>query len=181
MPQLNVLCDDELFLDCVTEALLNSPEMLQPYPRFKDHIFSSQRKKYKNHIQSVLSGWNKGESSSQLLELFFLIQVMEVNYYQKINTNLSFNLEYEELLDFAHSLKEPVSSSIPYLYNSEQALAFLLYSFQTQEIPFFTGTEFEPIRFTHWYLNPQIRSDFSITPNDFHDLAFQFYQLYKRF
>ena len=155
--------------------------MLKPYPRFKDFIFPIKRLEYRQNIQTILSGLKKESSRLQLLELFLLIQVMEVNYYQRINTNLYFNLESEELLVFADSLKESILLSVPYLHNSDQALAFLLYSFQSKEIPFFTGTEFEPIRFTHWYLNPKVRSSFSITPNDFHNLGFKFYNLYRKF
>ena len=175
------LCSTQNFSNCAVDSLLDSSEMLKPYPRFKDFIFPSNRIKYRQNIQIILSGLEKGDSRLQLLELFLLIQVMEVNYYQRINTNLYFNLESEELLVFADSLKESIFLSVPFLYNSDQALAFLLYSFQSKEIPFFTGAEFEPVRFTHWYLNPKVRSSFSITPNDFHHLGFKFYNLYKRF
>ena len=175
------LCSTQSFSKCAADSLLDSPEMLKPYPRFKDFIFPAKRIEYGQNIQTILSGLEKEDSRQQLSELFFLIQIMEVNYYQKINTNLYFNLEFEELLVFADSLKESILLSVPYLRNSDQALAFILYSFQSKEIPFFTGTEFEPVHFTHWYLNPKIHSSFSITPNDFHNLGFKFYNLYKRF
>jgi len=175
------LCSTQNFLNCAVDSLIDSPDMLKPYPRFKDYIFPIKRLEYGQNIQTILSGLEKEGSRLQLLELFLLIQIMEVNYYQRINTNLYFNLESEELLVFADSLKESIFLSVPYLYNSDQALAFLLYSFQSKEIPFFTGAEFEPVRFTHWYLNPKVRSSFSITPNDFHNLGFKFYDLYKRF
>lgn len=181
-PELMSLCEERDFSNCVAVTLLDKEEMLSPYPRFKDYIFPVKRQEYEAHIQKVLSGLEKeGSSGGGLLELFFLIQLMELNYYRKIDSNLSFNLEFEELFVFADSLKERVFLNIPYLYSSNQALAFLLYSFQSKEIPFFTGDELEPVRFSHWYLNPQIRSSFYITPNDFHNLAFEFYHLSQRF
>ena len=179
-PQLLGLCEGSDFSTCAVKSLLNQPGMLSSYPLFKDYIFPEKEQEYEKNFQSVLAGMER-HSFSQLMELFFLIQVLEVNYYQKINTNVSFSLEYEELLVFAESLKEQMFLNIPYLYSSDQALAYLLYSFQFREIPFFTGSEFESVQFTHWYLNPEVQKPFSITPNHFHKVGFEFYNVYKKF
>ena len=180
-PFLLELCDTKMdFSKCVTKAFINEPEILQNYPRFKDYL-ETRKSLYEKHISNILKDLETDSSPFALVELFFLIQVMETNYYRRINTNATPSLEFEELLVFSKSLTEKIRSSVPYLYNSEQALAFILYSFESQEIPFFTGDEFESLRFSHWYLNSKARSSFSVNPREFHTVGFEFYNLYKRF
>ena len=134
--KLSKLCKTSEFSNCVVKAFLNRPEMLASYPRFKDYIFSIKQKDYEKHIQGVLFGLDREKSGFQILELFFLIQIMEVNYYQRIDTNFSFNLEFEELVVFAESFKEQIAFSIPYLYSTDQALAYILYNFQIKRNSF---------------------------------------------
>ena len=180
-PLLLDLCDTSIdFSTCVTKAFIKEPEILKNYPRFKDYL-DINKSLYQKYISSILKDLERDSPSFSLVELFFLIQIMETNYYRRINQGIDTNLDSDELLVFSESLKEQIRSSVPYLYNSDQALAFILYSFQSKEIPFFTGDEFEALRFSHWYLNSKARSSFSINPRDFHKLGFEFYNLYKRF
>ena len=175
------VCDSKRFLSCAVKTTIDHSQALSSYPRFKDHIFQVNKKKYQANMEKVLSGVKKTGNSFQFLELFFLIQLMEVNYYQRINTNVSFNLESSEILVFADQIKDKVRQNIPYLYNSDQALSYVMYAFKSGSIPFFTGSEFESIRFTHWHLNSKPHRSFISTPIRFHNLVFDFYHLYRRF
>ena len=175
------VCDSQRFLSCAVKTIIDHSQALSSYPRFKDYISPVNKKRYQAHIEKVLSGVKKTGSSFQFLELFFLIQLMEVNYYQRINTNFYFNLEPREILAFADQIKYKVRQAIPYLYSSDQALSYVMYAFKSGSIPFFTGSEFESIRFTHWYLNPKQNPSFTTSPSQFHNLVFDFYHLYKQF
>ena len=112
--------------------------------------------------------------------LFILLQAMDINY-ALIDTNQSFRLESDEILLFVQLFEEQLAKQIPYLSNTDQARAYLMYSFKTGDMPFFTGDAFTPVQFVNWYLDPKKREAFQIFPSDFHFLIFDFYKLYQNF
>ena len=164
----------------IAQAILTDEEILSAYPRFKKYLFPSQMEKYAQKITSVLKGEADQIKASHLLPLFVLIQIMELNYHL-IDQNLSFNLESEELLLFAKKFDKQLAEAIPYVFNPEQARDFLMYSFKTGDMPFFTGDQWTPLKFAHWHLNPHQKKPFKITPNEFHFFIFDFYNLQKQF
>ena len=174
-------CDTNNIRDCSVQSLFENEKLLSPYPRFKDYIFTETKQKYFEKISLALEGIDGDNlSSMDFLPLFLLIQIMETNYYL-LDKNKSFNLESSELLSLAHSLKEEVYINIPDVYSEEQALSYIMYSFKTGVIPFFTGSGLESLKFTHWHLHPESRKPFTITANEFHFLIFDLYNLYKKF
>ena len=165
---------------CMAEAIVKEPDILSAYPRFQEYIFDFKELVYIEKIQKVLGEVNSNFTSFQFLPLFFLIQSMEVNYHI-IDRNQSFNLESDELLLFAKRFQNDIREKIPYVFNSEQALSYLMYSFKTGNMPYFTGSDFEPVRYINWHLSSKKYQEFTVAPNDFHFLVFDFYNLYKQF
>ena len=176
---VNNSCEEGDLNNCASQTLLENPVLLSVVPRFRDYIFEFERNAYKEKMQKTLGDLEQGLSSFDFMPLFFLMQLMELNY-NKIDRNRSFNLESEELLLFAERFKDQINRQIPFIFNSEQALAYLMYSFKTGYMPFFTGSDFEPVKFTHWYLHPKTQRPYRMIPNDFHYLMFDFYNLYKK-
>ena len=173
-------CRANLNPSCIATAIIEDRDILSAYPRFQGYIFDFKKQAYKEKIQKTLEAESNSFSSFQLIPLFFLLQSMELNYHI-IDQNQSFNLESEELLLFAKEFQGSINQQIPYILNSEQALSYLMYSFKTGNMPFFTGSAFEPVRYTHWHLSSKNHQAFTIAPNDFHFLIFDFYNLYKQF
>ncbi|MCZ0932848.1 MAG: hypothetical protein OXJ52_06835 [Oligoflexia bacterium] len=174
-------CGSDLDSFCIASAVVKDPDILSAYPRFQKYIFDFKEQAYIEKIQDTLGEIDKEAFTSlQLMPLFFLIQSMEVNYHI-IDRDQSFNLESSELFLFAQNFTDSITEQVPYVFNSEQALSYLMYSFKTGNMPFFTGSEFDPVRYTHWHLSSKNSQSFTLTPNDFHFLLFDFYNLYKRF
>ena len=173
-------CADNLNSSCAAEKIIEDQEILAAYPRFQQYLFASQIDKYKDRITAVLGGRGKPIQAFSFLPLFILIQTMELNY-ELIDRNQSFNLESDELLLFANNFEELLADQIPYLLNKQQARSYLMYSFKMGDIPFFTGHSLTPLKFAHWHLDPKNRKPFSISPNEFHFLIFDFYKLYQKF
>ena len=174
-------CARMLDSECVTTAILKEPDILSSYPRFQSYVFDFQEPVYKEKIQNILGVIEKDSFTSfQLTPLLFFIQVMELNYHL-IDRDQSFKLDSKELLAFSSQFTDSINQQIPYVLNDEQALSYLMYSFKTGNMPFFTGSEFDAIHYTHWHLYSKISQAFTITPNDFHFLLFDFYNLYKQF
>ncbi len=175
----NCLSTKGLAIHCVVKKVLNDPDVLSVYPRFQKYLFPSQINSYREKMTAVLGGDKKDWTEVfSLLPLFILIQTMETNYNQ-IDTNQSFNLESHELAQFAKKFEEQLAHQIPFIFNKEQARSYLMYSFKTGDMPFFTGDRWTPLDFSHWHLNPKNQKDFFITANNFHFLIFDFYQLYQ--
>lgn len=177
------LCEGNSNPSCAIEGLVKNSEIMSSYPRFKKHLFDiHQLDKYKEKITNVL-GKRESESTVQafhLLPLFVLIQTAELNY-DRIDKDKSFNLEADELLSFVKLFEEKLYREVPYLSSNEQARSYLMYSFKSGSIPFFTGNRLTALEFSHWHLNPKARNPFTITPNDFHFLIFDFYNLLSKF
>ncbi|MBC6415244.1 MAG: hypothetical protein GDA46_02500 [Bdellovibrionales bacterium] len=179
---ISSICSSNNFLSCTVKTIIDHPEGLAPFPLLKRYITDFRRKKYEDNMKRLLFGLQKNKNSSLLLtELFFLLQVMEVNYYQRINTDLIFNLETHELLAFSDQFKERVYKQIPYIYNEDQGLSYIMYVFRTGSFPFFTGSEFETILFSNWYLKKRHKKDFEVSPSRFHNLVFDLHHLYKKY
>ena len=172
------VCGPEPQAACSAEVFLSDPEVLSAYPRFQKYLFNTEIHTYREKIKSILEG-QRGSSTS-LLPLFLLIQVLELNY-AIIDKNQSFKLESEELLPFVKKFEEQIALSIPQIANSAQARAFLMYAFQTGFIPFFTGDSKTPLEFTHWHLHPKSHKAFKVSPNQFHYLLLDFYQIYQKY
>ena len=178
---ISSFCGGDLNSSCAAVAVVKESEVLSAYPRFQKYIFDFKEQTYVEKIQETLGEFDPSAFTSfQLVSLFFLIQSMEVNYHI-IDKNQSFNLESDELLLYANYFKDSITEQVPYVFNSEQALSYLMYSFKTGVMPFFTGSEFDSIRYTHSHLSSEVFQPFTITPNDFHFLLFDFYNLYKKF
>ena len=178
--RISEFCGSDLDSFCAATAIVKEPDILSAYPRFQEYIFDFKETAYTEKIQKALGEVNNDFSSFKLMPLFFLIQSMEVNYHI-IDRNQSFNLESNELLLFVKRFQNDILEQIPYVFNSEQALSYLMYSFKTGNIPYFTGSDFEPVRYTNWHLSSKRHQEFTVAPNDFHFLVFDFYNLYKRF
>ena len=174
-------CDETLDSACVATAIIEEPNILSAYPRFQSYIFDFKEAVYKEKIQKALGVIDKDTFTSfHLAHLFFFIQVMELNYHM-IDRDQSFNLDSEELLVFSSHYTDKITREVPYVFNPEQALSYIMYSFKTGNMPFFTGSEFDTVRYTHWHLSSKISQVFNISPNDFHFLLFDFYNLYKKY
>ena len=174
-------CSKNNIKKCRVQTFFEEQKLLSAYPRFKEYIFKETQPTYYKKISLVLDSINENHfSSMDLLPLFFLIQVMETNYHL-LDSNQSFNLEAHELLSFAHAFKNEVYANIPYIYSKKQAMSYIMYSFKTGVIPFFTGSDEAPIQFSHWHFHPESRKPFTITANEFHFLIFDLYNLYKQF
>ena len=174
--KVSSVCDDT---SCSVRKILRDPEILAVYPRFQRNLFDFQRVKYQEKMTAVLGGPGQPVQPFDLLPLFLLIQAMELNY-ELIDTNKSFNLESDELMVFAKKFEQQLKEQIPYLSNKEQARYYLMYSFKTGNMPFFSDAQWVPLKFTNWYLNQEKRKQsFAISPNDFHFLVFDFYKLYQ--
>ena len=174
-------CREDLDSFCVASAVVKDPDILTAYPRFQKYIFDFKEPVYIEKIQDTLGKIDKDAFTSlQLTSLFFLIQSMEINYHI-IDRDQSFNLEADELFLFSQNFTDSITQLTPYVFNSEQALSYLMYSFKTGNMPFFTGSDLDPVRYTHWHLSSQKFQPFTVTPNDFHFLLFDFYNLYKKF
>ncbi len=165
---------------CAVEKIFKDPEILAAYPRFQHYLFPTQMDKYLSRAEAVLGGPEKPLQPFSLLPLFVLIQVAELNY-ELIDKNHSFNLESDELLAFAKKFEEQLAYQIPYLFSGEQARSFLMYSFQTGSAPFFKGDMLTPLKFSQWHLDSKSRRPFVISPNKFHFLVFDFYDIYRSF
>ena len=173
-------CEVDLDSACAAKAIVKEPGVLSTYPRFQSYIFDFKESIYIEKIQKVLGHIDKDAFSSlQLSSLFFFIQIIELNYHM-IDRNQSFNLESDELLLFSSQFTDNITMQVPYVLNPEQALSYIMYSFKTGEMPFFTGSDFSAIHYTHWHLSSKISQDFNITPNDFHFLLFDFLHLYNK-
>lgn len=169
-------CDGDLNSSCVAKQLLKDQELLAVYPRFQTYLFEDQIDKYAEHISAIL-----GKDTVQafdLLPVFVLIQTVELNY-DIIDRNQSFNLESDELALFANKFEEQLAYQIPFLSSKEQAYSYLMYSFKTGNMPFFTGDRLTTLEFSNWHLNSKNQQSFKISPNEFHFLIFDFYKLYK--
>ena len=179
--ELSPVCQTEPISPCLAQKLLEDERLLSPYPRFQEYIFKQTRGRYQEKIQSVLGDIEGSAfSSMDLLPLFFLIQLMETNYHL-LDSDQSFSLESRELLSLAHAFKNAVYVNIPYIHSEKQAVSYIMYSLKVGSLPFFTGSSEDPIKFSHWHLNPQSRKPFTITANDFHFLLFDLYNLYTKF
>ena len=179
--ELSPLCQTEPISPCLAQKLLEDERLLSPYPRFQEYIFKQTWASYHEKIQSVLGDIEGSTfSSMDLLPLFFLIQLMETNYHL-LDSDQSFSLESRELLSLAHTFKNAVYVNIPYIHSEKQAVSYIMYSLKVGSIPFFTGSSEDPIKFSHWHLNPESRQPFSIIANDFHFLLFDLYNLYTKF
>ena len=177
---ISSFCGHNLDSSCVAEAIVKDPDILSAYPRFQEYIFDFKEKGYIEKIQKAVGGVNSDFNAFHLIPLFFLIQSMEVNYHI-MDRNQSFNLESDELLLFAKRFKNDILEQVPYVFNSDQALSYIMYTFKTGNIPYFTGSDFEPVRYTNWHLSSKKNQEFTVAPNDFHFLVFDFYNLYKQF
>ena len=174
-------CGNDLNSSCIASAVVKEPDVLSAYPRFQGYIFDFKEQAYTDKIAETLGDIEpENFTRLRLVSLFFLIQSMEINYHI-IDQDQSFNLESGELLLYAGQFTDIINKQVPYVFNSEQALSYLMYSFKTGKIPFFTGSELDSIRYTNWHLSSKISQAFNITPNDFHFLVFDFYNLYKKF
>ena len=178
---ISKLCKNDLNSSCVVSAVLEDKDILSSYPRFQKYIFDFNKKVYIEKIEQTVGELDsKTFSSLSLTALFFLIQIMELNY-NLIDQDQSFNLESDELILYSKHFTNSIKQNVPYIFNNEQALSYLMYSFKTGNIPFFTGYQFEPINYTQFHLSFKNFKEFEITPNDFHFLLFDFYNLYKQF
>ena len=178
--KLSNQCVKPLKASCAVESILQDQEILAAYPRFQPYLFiKGQMEKYWKRMVDVLGGPEKPIQALSLLPLFVLIQTAELNY-ELIDRNHSFNLESEELSLFTKKFEFQLADAIPYISTADQAHSYLMYSFKTGSIPFFTGEQFAPLGFVNWHLNPKSRRPFTITPNEFHFLVFDFYNLYQK-
>lgn len=177
--KISRLCADQLTLPCITEKIVEDQEILAVYPRFQKYLYSSQMEKYKEKIKTILEeGQENQVHALSFVPLFILLQAMELNY-ELIDGNQSFHLESDEILLFAKHFEERLAEKIPYLLNTDQARAYLMYSFKTGDMPFFTGDGFVPAQFVNWYLDSKKHKAFQISPGDFHFLILDFYKLYQ--
>ena len=177
------LCGKTLTKSCVAEKIIEDQEILAIFPRFQQVILNSYHKeKYKEKIRFFLE--HQGESIQHLsfLSLFILIQTMEINF-ELIDRNQSFYLESDELLSFIQKIDDHFIGKIPFLLNTKQIQSYLMYSFKTGDIPFFTGASpSAPLKFNHWHLHfeNQGQKSFKTSPSEFHFLMFDFYNLYQK-
>ena len=178
--KLSSACAKPFVSSCAVRTVLKDQDILSAYPRFQDYLFHSEKDKYASRMTELLGGRDNVIQGFGLLPLFILIQTMEINY-AIIDQDQSFNLESDELLLFAKKFEKQVVEKIPYLSDTDQARSYLMYSFKTGNIPFFTGGPFTPVKFTNWHLSSKKHKPYQITPNEFHFLVFDFYNLYKRF
>lgn len=176
--KLSNKCVKPLKASCAVENILQDQDILAAYPRFQQYLFNSQMGKYWKRMVDILGGPEKPVQAFSLFPLFVLIQTAELNY-ELTDKNHSFNLESEELSLFAKKYENHLADAIPYISTTDQAHSYLMYSFKTGNIPFFTGEPFAPIEFVNWHLDSKNRRPFTITPNEFHFLVFDFYNLYQ--
>ena len=177
--KLSTWCTGHLNAGCVTKKLLEDQELLAAYPRFQNYLFDLQMDQYVEKVSAILGGPEEPVQALDLFPVFLLIQTMELNY-ELIDSNRSFNLESNELALFAQKFEEQLAFQIPYISNREQAQSYLMYSFKTGNIPFFTGDRWAPLAFTNWHLDSsKNRRPFKISPNEFHFIIFDFYNLYQ--
>ena len=174
------VCGSNLQIDCIVKTILSDQTILSVYPRFQKYLFETEIHKYTKRIASILEFQGKGEKDTiSLLPLFLLIQAIEINY-AITDRNKSFQLESEELFLFTKRFEDLVVQSIPQVVNEFQARAYLMYAFKTGYIPFYTGPEWTPLEFTHWYFHPDNQETFKVFPQQFRYLLFDFYQLYQK-
>jgi len=177
--KLSNKCVKPLKASCAVKNILQDQEILAACPRFQQYLFNSQMAKYWKRMTDMLGGPEKPVQAFSLLPLFVLIQTAELNY-ELIDKNHSFNLESEELSLFAKKHENQLADAIPYVSTTDQAHSYLMYSFKTGNIPFFMGEPFAPVELVNWHLDPKSRRPFTITPNEFHFLVFDFYSLYQK-
>ena len=164
----------------VVTALLEG-DLLASFPRFIKQTSGFFKNKYQDKLISALGEPEQLIEPIDLLPLFILIQTAEINYHL-IDNNQSFNLESQELSLFAKEFEEVLFMQIPYIYNQEQAHSYIMYSFKTGDMPFFTGSAASPLDFTNWHINPLRRQEeFKVTAPSFHFLMLDFYKLYMGF
>ena len=175
-------CADKLSPSCVTQQIIEDEEIMAIHPRFqKNFLFTpSQIDKYKEKIEAILEEQGEPIQALSFTPLFILLQAMEINY-DFIDTNQSFRLESDEILLFAQQFEELLAEKLPHLSNTDEARAYIMYSFKTGNMPFFTGDISTALRFENWYLDPKKRKAFEIFSTDFHFLIFDFYKLYQNF
>ena len=174
------ICGREPQVDCMAEVFLSDPDILSAYPRFQKYLFETEIQTYKEKVISILEKGQRSKGYTSFLPLLLLIQAMELNY-ALIDSNQSFKLEYGELLSFVKKFENQAVFSIPQIANPVQGRSFLMYSFKTGSIPFFTGNHLTALNFVHWHLHPESQSAFTISRNQFHYLLFDFYQLYQKY
>lgn len=176
-------CGEDPSIDCIVEVILSDQDVLSAYPRFQSHLFRTQMRKYTERIKSILEGQKNSKNRTvSLLPIFLLIQAIELNY-ALIDKDQSFQLDSDELLSVAKDFEELIMK-IPQVANNSQARAYLMYSFKTGYIPFYTGEKWTPLEFVHWYFqhkNRETYEAFRVSPNQFHHLLFDFYRLYQKY
>ena len=177
-------CNSEISFSCAAEQIINDPDILEAYPRFKGNLSHPElRSKYKEKIETILEQGGEPIQDFSLIPLFILLQIMEINY-NLINTNQSFYLESDEIEAFAKGLGDLLISQMPQLLRNEhQARDWLMYSLKTGNIPFFTGDAVTtPSDFNLWRLQVEKRQEaFQVSPSTFHLVILDFYILYQRY
>ena len=179
-----------LQVSCAVEILLSDPDILAAYPKMKQYIESPFHKdEYRKQITSILEYEGATVESLSFISLFMVMQMIELNR-ERIDQDQFFSvdsdefpIDSDELRPFIEKYEEELAMTIPYLSSSNnQANAFLMYSFKTGHIPFFTERpSFVAIDFTDWYFEDGHREEyFQISDANFHLVILNFYDIYIR-
>jgi len=166
-------------LTCRLNTFFKDKELWSVYPRFQNNFSVQQVSKYRKHAEFMFNNKEEVVSPIDFLPLLILLQVAELNY-NLIDQNQSFRLESDELFAYTKKIKK-LARKIPYIFNQEQAQSYLMYSFYSGNVPFFTGPQNTSLEFVNWHLNSKPQKSFSVSFSDFHFLVLDFYKVYKQY
>ena len=162
-------------------ALIQDQEILSPFLRVQANLsHRPQQALYSEKLLAVLKLEGERLETMDFLPLFVLLSAIEVNFY-RLDKNRSLDLDENELIPFISRFEERLAQQLPYIYNSEQARAWLLHSFQTGDMPFLTGSASTPLEFLNRRLDPDSFSPVVASSNVFDLLILDFYKIYRDF
>ncbi len=178
------VCGESLNASCAANEIVKDKDIMAAYPRLFEYFSSSfdddqGENKYEEKIRAILKYEGESIQSLSFTPLFILLQIMELNY-NLADVNQSQKLEFDEVFSLVQDFEGYFSRQIPYLVNEEQTRAYLMYSFKTGNIPFFTGNGADSVKFVNQHLYPENFKPFQVYPSDFYFVILDFYNIYQK-
>ncbi len=171
-------CSNALKASCVGTKIFEK-DIMQPFPRLQSYLLNDNLNMYRLGTQKLLEDRSPLEKSSDLIDVFLILQMLEVNF-QLNDKNGNIRLDNQEIFQIVKKISDRLVHSIPHIKDLSQSQSFIMYSFKTGRIPFLKedGESFHSLKFLNWYMNRK-NEMFDISKDEFYSTTLKFYRLYR--
>ena len=171
-------CSGALESSCVGDRIFEK-DIMEPFPRLQNYLVNYDSKEHRVSTQKLLEDRLPLEKSSDLIDVFLILQMLEVQI-QLIDKNKNTLLEHQEIFQVVKKFSDEIVNSVPYIKDTFQSQSFVLYSFKTGRIPFFKENNelFHSLQFFNWHVNHRDEA-FDISNGELYSTTLKFYKLYR--